>query len=95
MGPPQRVPSERMRRYFTASIHSANLTANPSAAANSIHTSAPGPPDTSAAATPTMLPVPTVVASAVIREPKGDTPLTPLRRASRSRDSASACPKFR
>ena len=95
MGPPQRVPSRRTRQYFTASMHSANLAASPSNAASSIHTSAPGPPDTSAAATPTMLPVPTVEASAVIREPKGDTPPRPFRRASRPKDKVSARPKFR
>ena len=76
-------------------MHSANLAASPSNAASSIHTSAPGPPDTSAAATPTMLPVPTVEASAVIREPKGDTPPRPFRWASRPKDKVSARPKFR
>ena len=91
MGPPQWVPSGRVRRYRTASIHSANFTANPGSAANSIHTSAPGPPDTSAAETPTMLPVPTVEASAVIREPKGETPFFPFRRAFRPSAHASAC----
>ena len=42
-----------------------------------------------------MLPVPTVEASAVIREPKGDTPPRPFRRASLPKDRAKARPKFR
>ena len=37
------------------------------------HTRAPGPPETMAVATPTIFPVPMVVASAVVSAEKGDT----------------------
>ena len=49
----------------------------PKAAEISIQISAPGPPEASAVATPTILPVPMVAASAVIRAEKGDTSPVP------------------
>ena len=56
-----------------ASIHSLNLEVKPNAAEIHIHTNAPGPPLTIAVATPTILPVPIVAASAVASDAKGET----------------------
>ena len=55
-----------------ASIHSENLEVRPKAAEIHIHTNAPGPPDTIAVATPTILPVPMVAANAVVRAENGE-----------------------
>ncbi len=74
MGPPTISPRALRSRYFTASIHSLNLEAIPKAAAIHIHTSAPGPPKTSAVATPMILPVPMVAARDVISAEKGEIP---------------------
>ena len=72
-------PSSATTRYLTASRHSAYLVAVPSRAASHIQNRAPGPPATSAVATPTMFPVPMVAESAVQRAPKLDTsPCSPL-----------------
>ena len=49
----------------------------PNAAEISIQTNAPGPPIASAVATPTMLPVPMVAASAVISAENGETSPVP------------------
>ncbi len=51
----------------------------PNSAASHIQKSAPGPPATTAVATPTMLPVPMVAERAVHKAPKLDTsPLPPF-----------------
>ena len=54
---------------------SAKMVAIPTRADTSIQTRAPGPPATSAVATPTIFPVPMVAARVVIRAEKGETPL--------------------
>ena len=54
------------------SVFSANAVIMPKNAATHIQNTAPGPPMASAAATPAMLPVPTVAASAVHIAAKGE-----------------------
>ena len=66
MGPPETEPSPCTRRYCTASVHSANLSAMPKNAVTHIQNSAPGPPMRIAIATPAMLPMPTVAERAVV-----------------------------
>ena len=66
MAPPVTVPSARTRRYFTASVTSANLRLMPRNPASIIHSVAPGPPSVTATATPPMLPSPTVPDTAVL-----------------------------
>mgnify|MGYP004713797299 CR=1 FL=1 len=61
-----------------ASAHSAYFVEIPNAAAIHIQTSAPGPPSTMAVATPTILPVPIVPASAVIKAENGEISPSPL-----------------
>ena len=78
IGPPDISPFSFTSRYLMASIHSLNFVVSPKHAEISIHTSAPGPPDTIAVATPTILPVPIVAASAVVRAENGDTSPVPL-----------------
>ena len=91
MGPPDICPRRFRLRNFTASRHSESLVESPAKAASSIHTSAPGPPATSAVATPTMLPVPMVAAKAVISEAKGVTsPSLVFLRASRPKAALRA-----
>ena len=63
--PPLNCPSSSFSRNLTASVTSQNFVVMPNIADISIHTRAPGPPRWSAVATPAMLPVPTVAASAV------------------------------
>ncbi|MPM53523.1 hypothetical protein SDC9_100291 [bioreactor metagenome] len=77
IGPPDISPFSFTSRYLTASMHSENLEVMPNAAEISIQTSAPGPPAASAVATPTMLPVPIVAASAVISAENGETSPVP------------------
>ena len=69
IGPPYMRPSLPFTRYFTASRPSAYLVAIPKMPVNQHHSTAPGPPSATAVATPTMLPVPIVAASAVARAP--------------------------
>ena len=78
IGPPLISPLAFTSRYLIASIHSENLDVRPNAADIHIHTSAPGPPDTMAVATPTIFPVPMVAASAVVSAENGDTSPVPL-----------------
>ena len=78
IGPPIISPFALVSRYLTASIHSLNLVERPNNAQISIHTRAPGPPENIAVATPTILPVPIVAASAVQRHANGDTSPLPL-----------------
>ena len=65
MGPPTSSPFLFRSRKCTASVTSANLVHIPSRAEHHIQNTAPGPPMAIAPATPAMLPVPTVAASAV------------------------------
>ena len=96
MGPPHISPRLLRWRYFTASRHSAHLLERPRAAESSIHTRAPGPPEARAVATPTMLPVPMVAASVVIRAEKGETsPVPRAERASRLNTILRAWGRFR
>lgn len=53
-------PSSWISRYFTPSVHSTNFVHMPSTPARIIQNVAPGPPMTTAAPTPAMLPRPTV-----------------------------------
>ena len=69
MGPPPMSPDGVTTRYFTASTASAYLVAMPKTPVSHIQSTAPGPPAATAVATPTMLPVPMVAASAVMRAP--------------------------
>ena len=73
IGPPDISPLELSPRYFVASIHSLNFVVSPNNAEIHIHNKAPGPPDIIAVATPTILPVPIVEASAVVSDEKGET----------------------
>jgi len=78
IGPPSISPRSLTTLYLIDNAHSANFVVIPNAAEIHIHTKAPGPPATIAVATPTMLPVPIVDASAVISAAKGETsPLPP------------------
>ena len=96
IGPPLISPLAFTSRYLIASIHSLNFEVSPNAAEIHIHTSAPGPPDTIAVATPTMFPVPIVAANAVVRAEKGETSPSPrlLVRASLLSVLLSAYPRF-
>lgn len=97
IGPPLISPLALTSRYLMASIHSLNLEVRPNAAEIHIQTRAPGPPETMAVATPTILPVPMVAASAVVRAENGDTSPSPrlLVRASLLRVLFSAYPRLR
>ena len=71
-------------RKRTPRKHSAYLEAMPNSAVIHIQKSAPGPPIEMAAATPTMLPVPTVAASAVDMAANEEmSPFSPLVRERR------------
>ena len=79
MGPPAIVPSGIFTRYFTESSASVYFVAMPNTPDSHIHSTAPGPPATTAVATPTMFPVPMVAASAVISAANGlISPFAPL-----------------
>ena len=78
MGPPAISPCSLLSLYFTASIHSENLVVRPKQALISIQTRAPGPPETMAVATPTILPVPIVAANAVVKAAKGEISPSPF-----------------
>ena len=78
IGPPDISPFSFTSRYLIASIHSLNFDVRPNAAEIHIQTSAPGPPDTMAVATPTIFPVPMVAASAVVNAENGDTSPSPF-----------------
>ena len=72
IGPPAISPTELVSRYLTARTDSAYLVDRPKAALIHIQIIAPGPPRTIAVATPTILPVPTVALSAVIKDWNGE-----------------------
>ncbi len=78
IGPPDISPFSLTSLYLIASIHSLNLEVSPKQALIHIQTSAPGPPDTIAVATPTILPVPIVAASAVVNAENGEISPFPL-----------------
>ena len=78
IGPPDISPSALTPLYLIASIHSLNLEVSPKQAEIHIQTSAPGPPETIAVATPTILPVPIVAARAVVRAEKGEISPSPF-----------------
>lgn len=63
----------------------------PNTPVSHIHSTAPGPPSETAVATPTMLPVPMVAASAVVSAPKWLTSPSPSR--VRRSESRIACPR--
>ena len=69
MAPPSMLPLWSFTRYFTAANVSAYLVAMPNTPVSHIHRMAPGPPASTAVPTPTMLPVPMVAESAVVRAP--------------------------
>jgi hypothetical protein len=73
IGPPSMVPSSVLTRYFTASSASLYFVAMPRTPVSHIQSTAPGPPRLTAVATPTMLPVPMVAASAVVSAANGLT----------------------
>ena len=73
MGPPAISPLSFVPLYFTASMLSTSLVAIPTILVATIQNSAPGPPSTMAVATPTILPIPRVVASSVVREAREET----------------------
>ena len=66
IGPPAIVPSGCIWRYLMPRTTSANLVAIPKIPVNHIQTGAPGPPMLIAAATPAILPLPTVAERAII-----------------------------
>ena len=79
---------ESTSRYLTAKQPSAYLVAIPKKAAIHIQKIAPGPPALIAVATPTILPVPTVAASAVQSALKLSISPEPLFSAEKIRDNA-------
>ena len=89
IGPPAIMPLGCLTRYFTLSTASAYLVAMPKTPVSHIHNTAPGPPAATAVATPTMLPVPMVAASAVVSAPNWLTSPSPS--FSRENDSLIAC----
>ena len=91
MGPPPMSPDGVTTRYFTASTASAYLVAMPKTPVSHIHNTAPGPPAATAVATPTMLPVPMVAASAVMRAPNCETSPSPS--LSRRKEMRMAVPQ--
>ena len=85
IGPPNIVPSGILTRYLIASNPSLYLVAMPKTPVSQHHSTAPGPPSATAVATPIILPVPMVAASAVASAPNCDTsPLAPLSRVTES-----------
>ena len=77
IGPPSIVPSEVFTRYFTERRASAYFVAIPKTPVIHIQKTAPGPPRVMAVATPTILPVPLVAASAVAKAPNWLTSPSP------------------
>ena len=73
MAPPIISPLESITRCFMEMNTSVYLVAMPSTPVSHIHSTAPGPPERMAVATPTMEPVPKVEASEVTMAPKFDT----------------------
>ena len=73
IGPPYTFPFSFFTRYFTASSPSAYFVEMPNSPVSQHHSTAPGPPSATAVATPMMLPVPMVAASAVANAPNCDT----------------------
>src|SRR3989338_5364706 len=69
IGPPAIKPFLVVIRYLTERRASAYLVAIPKTPVSHIHKTAPGPPEATAVATPTILPVPMVAARAVVRAP--------------------------
>src|SRR5262245_41216239 len=65
IGPPWISPAESFPRYMTERALVKKLVDMPTRAVTHIQNSAPGPPRAMATATPAMLPIPTVDASAV------------------------------
>ena len=72
MGPPTISPRSLRVRYATDSVTSQNLMTMPASAESHSQKIDPGPPVATASATPTMLPVPSVAASAVHTAWKGE-----------------------
>ncbi len=70
IGPPAINPFGVVMRYFTASSASEYFVAIPNTPVSHIQSTAPGPPIATAPATPKILPVPIVAASAVVNAPK-------------------------
>ena len=73
IGPPIIPPSLPLTLYLIAKTASPYLEAIPKQPVSHTQNTAPGPPDAIAVATPTILPVPMVAASAVASAPKPDT----------------------
>ena len=69
IGPPAINPSFVFMRYLTERSASEYFVAMPKTPVSHIQSTAPGPPAAIAVATPTMLPVPMVAASAVVSAP--------------------------
>ena len=92
MGPPAIWPLASFTRYFTLSTASAYFVAMPNTPVSHIHNTAPGPPAATAVATPTMLPVPIVAASAVVSAP--NWLISPSPSFSRENDSLMACGRY-
>ena len=88
IGPPSIRPSSVLTRYLIANSPSAYFVEMPKTPVSQHQRTAPGPPRAMAVATPMMLPVPMVAASAVAREPNCDT--SPVASGSRCTDSRIA-----
>ena len=69
MAPPSISPLWSLTRYLTLMNVSAYLVAMPNTPVSHIHSTAPGPPESTAVPTPTMLPVPIVELSAAHSAP--------------------------
>ena len=88
IGPPNIIPSDVFTLYFTAKRPSPYFVAIPNKPVNQHQNTAPGPPAAIAVATPTILPVPIVAASAVASAAKELT--SPLASASGVTDNLIA-----
>jgi len=93
IGPPNMRPSAVFSRYLMASKPSEYLVAMPKTPVSQHQSTAPGPPSEMAVATPTMLPVPIVAASAVASAPNCDT--SPVAPGSRLTDNLMAVHRCR
>ena len=93
IGPPSILPFFVFTRYLMASKPSAYFVEIPNTPVSQHHSTAPGPPRAIAVATPTILPVPMVAASAVASEPNCDT--SPVASGSFCTDSLIALKMWR
>ena len=86
------APDFVVMRYLTESTASAYFVAMPKTPVSQSQRTAPGPPAAIAVATPTILPVPIVAASAVVRAP--NWLMSPWPSSERCKESRIALPTY-